>query len=420
MPPSQPFEDLFSTDEHHGRANMTSIAIPPASTAPYRDKVVEWDKGLHLAEAFSKLKGTRLPISAIRGGGKEDTPEDDIEVVSRPRSPSPAMPRSAQPRPITRSDFNEINLRQYDSDDDEVPLSPTERNSSCVIDPVPRAKTRRSNDRARVYSLEPSQHRKQGLSTGIDDNAPGIVGMSSPPPASFAVSETEPPTQGATRFTSAPTVRLQRVKTYAKGAKSAPTRPVRQVPRDPADRREFRDQFSPEPEWEQEHQVGGTARSKRPQSAIISPPLVEATQMDDEDDDWRQGLDEGTQDEARLILGELQVNEKGQRVARGRGRNGEWPQDRALGLFHEETGDDEHPRPVELFRPVSERFHLARPYQEYPTMDIKYSPLSDTDIKPGISFKRHNPRANHDHPVVHPDARLKMSRSRSTAERVDV
>jgi hypothetical protein len=428
MPSDQPFEDLFKLERPYGRGAKATSPVPAASTAPRRERSIQPKQG-DPSTTIAPVKGTRLPTSAMRGQGKEDTPEDDEQGSILPIIAEPTMPQSAQPQPSfpihePNDEPEDPYLRSYhdyNSDDDgahhEVGLSRTERSSSAVLEPVARAKTRRSNDRNRVYSLEPSQLRQTALpvATTLEDDSQIAVPMTPPPPPSFAVSKTEPPTQDAPRYTSAPAGRLQQVKIY--GKKSAPTRSTRLTDRNPAERREFRDQLSPEPEWEQEHLNNDTARSVRAGSTSLWPPSGEATQTDERGDDWEGSSNEGEEGEPRLILGELLVNERGQRLTRGRTRNGEWPDQKSLGLFHEDT-PGEHPRSVDLLRPVSERFHLAQQQAYGYTAEVRYMPSPELDIKPDI--KRHNDRANHDHPLAHPVARLNMSRSRSTADRLDV
>lgn len=426
MPPSQPFKDLFELDRRQKPGSEAIVVVPAASTTARRDKrTVRCNSDIRQAEARGLVNGTRLPTSAMRGMGRKDTPEDDEDSSSPFKSSDSVMPQSAQVRPlqpVDRYDDNEpiSDLRSYNYDSDEgrtrdlADLSPTERNSSAVTEPVARAKTRRSNDRARVYSLEPSQLRRATLPTNTVEDATQIAVLMTPPPAlSFAVSESGPPTQDPLRYPSAPLGQVQSVKTYAK---NDPTRSIRQVYRNPAERLEFRKQFSPEPEFERQILINDVLRTKRAGSTSLWPAYGGSTQGDERDDasdSTAYGSEEG---EARLILGELQINERGQRVTRGRGRNGEWPDERQKGLFHPDT-QEEH-RPIELFRPVSERFHLAQQQLCGNATDMRYTPSPEEEMKPDI--KRHNDRANYDHPLVHPAPRLNMSRSSSTADRLDV
>lgn len=410
MPSEQTFDDLFDLDKtayyapvderrHVPAASTASRDVPRDEAQPPKRRRLEAPETLNdIQSDLSRgrypttplMNNTtrshlRHPISAMRGGGMEDDlPQDESQTQEYI-----PMPESAQPRRPVQE--------ENDAYDVGYPmLSPTEMDSSAIREPVSRSQTRRSNDRSRVYSLEPGYQL-----------AFGYLPAGHTRPSSFAVSDTEAGTP------TTPPIPPQRLKTYAKGSKSAPARTRFATSRNPAQRQGFKDLFSPEPEWEEEHLTaasGKVDRSKRAGSTswwpdtATPPALVDETSEEEDDEDMEARV--------RHILGEVEVNERGQRVARGRKRNGPWPEGRDMGLFHEDT-QDQAARPTELYRPVSERFHLVK--EEHQTPLVQDTPPPD-EVEPR---RRHNPRANHDRPVEHPVPQLVMGRQRSVAERLD-
>jgi hypothetical protein len=413
MPSGQTFDDLFNFDD-----TPYHPPVPASSTAPRDKGQLSKRRKLDAPETLGEIdadtsrgrspttphindasrSNLRHPVSAMRGGGTE---EDDL-LDGDPRHTLEEyipMPESAQPRrPMEEPEDDKY-------DEDYPMLSPTEMNSSAMREPVSRSQTRRSNDRSHIYSLEPGYPKASGyLPTGQTF------------PTSFPVSDTQPGTPDSPPPPT-PAGPPQRVKTYAKGSKSAPTRSRVATSRNPAQRHGFKDLFSPEPEWEEEHLTaasGKVDRSKRAGStswwpdSITPAPLEESS--DEEDDEEMEST-------VRHILGEVEVNEKGQRVARGRKRNGPWPEGRDMGLFHEDT-QDQAARPTELYRPVTERFHLVNVNVKEET----HTPLPLVQDTPPLEYqpkRKHNNRANDDRPVEHPVPKLTMGRQRSVAERLD-
>jgi len=422
VPTAQPFSDLFAPDERLGmppskHASQASVGFTPHLNTPSKRKRQNEPMTLNdLSPDSSRLRrDTGLPpptltqrihtahrISAMRGGAGEDTLLGDEQDLP--------MPVSAQPRNPS------IYQTEHDDDIQEeegVRLSPTEVNSSAIQEPVSRSQTRRSNDRSRVYSLQPAS---------IPINSPHDPAEVCIPP-SFAVSDTQPGTPDSPGYISAPGP--SRVKTYAKGSKSAPTRQVTtHKSRNPAERREFRDFFSPEPEWEQEHMdiVSNADRSKRAGSTSWwpdpdTPELLHDQESEDDDDDDDEE-DEDIEGNVRHILGEVELDERGHRISRARrwsrNRNGPWPNERLRGLFDDDSQD--YPRHQELYRPVSERFHLVQIKEEPQNTLVHDTPPLPDEFK---HRRKHNHRANHDHPIVHPPRQLIMRRERSVAERLN-
>ena len=401
MPSNQTFTQLFEGDQKIVPADIAH-QVPAASTAP-RDQGAQKRKRHEdpitlndLSSGPSRPEGhkhpmldersqAQYPISALRGGIEE---EDD------------QMPVSAQPR--RKSIYETV----YDSQEEEVRLSPTELNSSAIPEPMSRSQTRRSNDRSRVYSLQP-------IASFEWDTQPNFN-----PPPSFAVSDTQPDSPdspGSPCYVSAPGP--SRVKTYAKGSKSAPTRYNTTISRNPAERLGFRDRCSPEPEWEQEHLTGvsNKDRSKRAGSTSLwpgpdTPALVDDQESEEEEDDEQLGV------KVRHILGEVEVNEQGHRVIRGRNRNGPWPSQRLKGLFDDDSQDFH--RPTEYYRPVSDRLHLVKVKDEPQNTLVQNTPPSPDEPKTSRS-RKHNTRANYDRPIVHPPPQLIMRREQSVADRLD-
>jgi hypothetical protein len=313
------------------------------------------------------------------------------------------MPVSAQPR---RKSVYET---EFDSQEDQARLSPTELNSSAIPEPVSRSQTRRSNDRSRVYSLQPNPSFERD--TQQDPH----------PCPSFSVSDTQPDAPDSSnspdspRYVSAPGP--SRVKTYARTSKSAPTRHNTTTSRNPAQRPGFKDLFSPEPEWEQEHLTGVPTkdRSKRAGSTSWWPEPDTPALVDDqesEEDDDEEELGGGL----RHILGEVEVNEQGHRIVKGRNRNGPWPSQRLKGLFDDDSHDFH--RSTEYYRPVSDRLHLVRVKDEPQDTLVQTTPPSPDEIEISRS-RKHNTRANHDRPIVHPPPQLIMRREQSVADRLD-
>jgi len=227
MSSGQPFTQLFD-EEKRNVTIETHHPVPAASTAP-RDhghqKRKRQEDPITLNDLSSgpsrpersahpmldKRSQAQYPISAMRG----NIEEEDVP-----------MPVSAQPR---RKSIYET---EVDSQEDQARLSPTELNSSAIPEPVSRSRTRRSNDRSRVYSLQPI--------ASFEWNT-----QQDPHPApSFAVSDTQPDSPGSSnspdwpRYVSAPGP--ARVKTYAKTSKSAPTRHNTITSRNPAQRPGFK------------------------------------------------------------------------------------------------------------------------------------------------------------------------------------
>lgn len=401
MPSNRSFTQLFEGEKGTVPTDIPH-QVPAASTAP-RDQGAQKRKrqedpitlndlssepsrpGGHKHPMLDERSQAQYPISAMRGGFEEEDGQ---------------MPVSAQPR---RKSIYEA---EYDSQEDEVRLSPTELNSSAIPEPVSRSQTRRSNDRSRVYSLQPIASFE--WDTPHDPNLP----------PSFAVSDTQPDSPdspGSPRYVSVPGP--SRVKTYAKGSKSAPTRYNTTTSRNPAERLGFRDRCSPEPEWEQEHLTGVSTnyRSKRDGSTIWwpgpdTPALVDdqESEEDEDDEELRAGL--------RHILGEVELNEQGHRIIRGRNRNGPWPSHRLKGLFDDDSQDFH--RPTEYYRPVSDRLHLVKVKDEPQDTLVQNTPPSPDEHKTSRS-RKHNTRANYDRPIVHPPPQLIMRREQSVADRLD-
>jgi hypothetical protein len=424
MPSGQPFDDLFDLGKPlYPPPSSQPYQVPAASTAPRsnQNKRKRPAEPMTLHEIPSKSSRARgdqygshimldqrtqaqYPTSAIRVNVEDDDDDQDLNQ----------MPVSAQPR------RESIYQGYYDSQEDEVHLSPTEVNSSAIREPVSRSQTRRSNDRSRVYSLQPGQ--------------PSPVERSQDPtqlPPSFAVSDTQPDLDDLTqspnspRYVSAPSG-PSRIKTYSKAAKnkSAPSRhntTITTTSRNPAHRPGFKDLFSPEPDWEQEHLTGVSAkdRSKRVGSTSWWPEPDIPDLLHDhgsEEEDGNEGEDEEMGGGLRHILGEVELNERGHRIVTGRGikRNGPWPDERLKGLFNDDSQD--HHRPIELYRPVSDRLHLVQVKEEAQGTLVRDTPSPPDEIK---SSRKHNHRANYDHPIVHPPPQLIMRRERSVAERLD-
>ena len=396
MPSNQTFTQLFEGEKRMVPPE-THHQVPAASTAPrdhghqkrkrQEDPITLNDlssgpsrpeKSTH--PMLDKRSQAQYPISAIRGSIEEE----DIP-----------MPVSAQPR---RKSIYET---EVDSQEDQARLSPTELNSSAVPEPVSRSQTRRSNDRSRVYSLQPIASFE--WDTQQDPN----------PAPSFAVSDTQPDSPGSSnspespRYVSAPGP--SRVKTYAKTSKSAPTRQNTTTSRNPAQRPGFKDLFSPEPEWEQEHLTGVSTkdRSKRAGSTSWWPEPDQESEQDEDEEELGGGL--------RHILGEVEINEHGHRIVRGRNRNCPWPSQRLKGLFDDDSQDSH--RPTEYYRPVSDRLHLVKVKEELQDTLVQDTPPSPDEIKISRS-KKHNTRANHDRPIVHPPPQLNMRREQSVADRL--
>jgi hypothetical protein len=406
MPSNQTFTQLFD-GEKRIIAPETHHQVPAASTAPrdqgtqkrkrQEDPITLNDLGsgpprpeVRTYPMLDKRSQAQYPISAMRGNIGED---EDVQ-----------MPVSAQPR---RKSIYET---EFDSQEDQARLSPTELNSSAVPEPVSRSQTRRSNDRSRVYSLQPIASFE--WDTAQDPN----------PPPSFAVSDTQPDSpdspnsSDSPRYVSAPGP--SRVKTYAKTSKSAPTRHNTITSRNPAQRPGFKDLFSPEPEWEQEHLTGALTKDRSKRAGSTSwwpepdtPALVDDQESEEDDDEDGEELEGGL----RHILGEVEVNEHGHRIVKGRNRNGPWPSQRLKGLFDDDSQDFH--RSTEYYRPVSDRLHLVKVKEEPQDTLVQDTPPSPEEIK--ISrFRKHNTRANHDRPIVHPPPQLIMRREQSVADRL--
>jgi hypothetical protein len=223
MPSNQTFTQLFD-GEKRTIAPETHHQVPAASTAP-RDQGTQKRKrqegpsrpGDRTHPMLDKRSQAQYPISAMRGNIEED---DDAQ-----------MPVSAQPR---RKSIYETD---FDSQEDQARLSPTELNSSAIREPVSRSQTRRSNDRSRLYSLQPIASFE--WDTQQDPH----------PAPSFAVSDTQPDSPDSPNSSDSPPYASapgpSRVKTYAKTSKSAPTRHNITTSRNPAQRPGFKDLFRP-------------------------------------------------------------------------------------------------------------------------------------------------------------------------------
>jgi len=406
MPSGQSFTQLLE-GKKRCIPSETHHQVPAASTAP-RDQGAQKRKRQEEPTTLNdvssgpsrpersthpmldKRSQAQYPISAMRGNIEE---YDDAQ-----------MPVSAQPR---RKSIYET---EFDSQEDQARLSPTELNSSAIQEPVSRSQTRRSNDRSRVYSLQPIASFE--WDTQQDPH----------PCPSFAVSDTQPDSPESSdspdspRYVSAPGP--SRVKTYAKTSKSAPTRHNTTTSRNPAQRPGFKDLFSPEPEWEQEHLTGASTKDRSKRAGSTSwwpephtPALVDDQESEDDNDDDEEELAGGL----RHILGEVEVNEHGHRIMRGRNRNGPWPSQRLKGLFDDDSQDFH--RSKEYYRPVSDRLHLVKVKEEPQDTLVQNTPRSPDEIKSSRS-RKHNTRANHDRPIVHPPPQLIMRREQSVADRL--
>jgi hypothetical protein len=413
-------DDLFDLDRNYFASTTDTGQIPAASTRPAQAKRKRSTEPTTLNEvSTSSTRSQSGPsmdqdshvqprLSAMRDSDRHGIDADEEELIY-------PMPRSAQSRlPDNDADMDGDNLNfygHYDSHNEEIQLSPTEINSSAMRDPVSRSQTRRSNDRSKIYSLERGDNLVEAT---LSDNEQEVDKPPRFPVPSFALSDSQPTqtqAQSTRSLMAHVNPRPQKVKTYSKSSKSVPSRRIHPTSPTSSGGKGFKDLFSPEPEWEQQHRYNDQAsgrvdRSKRAGSTSWWPstPGMVSDEGDDTDD-------EGEEDEEpmiRHILGDIQVNEKGQRVARGRGRNGEWPEGRELGLFGEQDQlHDRYHKYPELYRPLTERFHLVK--QEPPD-------TPDSDTKPE---RRHNHRANYDRPVIHPDPVLTMRRERSVAGRLD-
>lgn len=315
------------------------------------------------------------------------------------QSPDIPMPPSAQrQRSISlpaayqhsRLKYSTITDDDTDEDDEEglnptTRASPTELNSSAMQDPVHRSITRRSNSHRQVYSLatqeegEASPTLSLRLNSSVLRQQPDEV-VDSPAsreqPTSFPVSQTEVPSQCSERLDRTRTTRLRTAATYSRSRPrvSVASRAERT---NLANQSAFRDQFSPEPEWEEEqrrqHRQLERTRSKRHGSTSYWPTSETASEAATDstvyaDDERRMlGRDQEDSDDgeewgsllARRPLSEIRLDEQGRTIARGRGRNGAWPEDRDLGLFGDDSQDARR-QFTQPLRPVSERLHLIK------------------------------------------------------------
>jgi hypothetical protein len=413
-------DDLFDLDRNYFAPTTDTGEIPAASTRPAQAKRKRSTEPTTLNEVSTSSTRSQIGTGMDQDGHVQyrlSAMRDSDRIGNDPDEGEPIypMPRSAQSRlpdaDVDREGGNEYFDGNYDSHN-EIQLSPTEINSSAMRDPVSRSQTRRSNDRSKIYSLERGDNLVEATPSDEQREADNLPRF---PVPSFALSDSQPTqTQAQSiRSLSAPiNPRPQKVKTYSKSSKSVPSRRIHPTSPTSLGGKGFKDLFSPEPEWEEQHRYNDKAsgrvdKSKRAGSTSWWPstPGMVSDEGDDTDDDDDERDEEPM---IRHILGDIQVNEKGQRIARGRGRNGEWPEGRELGLFGEqdELYDRYHKYP-ELYRPLTERFHLVK--QEPPD-------TPNPDIKPE---RRHNHRANYDRPIIHPDPVLTMRREKSVAGRLD-
>lgn len=419
----------------------------------------------------------RYDTSNIRG---TEEPDDVEFVASHRQEPEIPMPPSAQPQrrqhsAPTRAPPSRLRYTNYNSDDDDsededddeqmeeqarvgviLPrvrstdyhcsqddenderaarsrLSPTEMNSSTVRDPLVRSSTRRSNSHRDLYALRgqlPIQ--STPTRTIVKDTHSSRISPSLPyRPSSFAVSDSEVPTQRDTQ-TALPTPATPKsrlLNTYSKStSRIGVSRREILDPDNPAFRPGFRDQFSPEPEWESQqrrHRDGqekrkNDSRSKRKGSTSFWPSTGTVPPTPDEDHGESGSWDDDNEEEEyvngpldevvdRLPLSEVQINKKGRVVARGRGRNGEWPDGRDIGLFGQ-TGEEIRHREIEFMRPVTERLHLIREAKvEVGADDHLPRPRKEKERIKAFADPRH----------THPIAKLKLTRSDSVKDRVD-
>lgn len=471
MPSDQTFDDLLAADPvRRARVGMERIAERDEHAPAHLDQG-RTSRGAELPSAAGGPPSGAIPAYLIRSApaGRQahsssiprneldDQPNDDeraddmqeTEWIGTHRDvPEIPMPPPAQRdrsvSPLVRQP-SEWRLRYLQSNGDDFVgaapdfeydhagrVSPTELNSSTILDPLPRPTTRRSNSHRQPYAIFPPPSDEGYIRTPARTSLGGSRDRTS----SFAVSDTDAPTQWSERVDPSPPPPPppvlhsdSHVKTYSKHkSRSSRLRRLDRVSH--ADRAELA--FSPEPEWEsqqrklrqeQERESSRSRnRSKRhgstsywPDSQHTERPPADPNQDEplfmshnDEEDEY----DDDGEDE-RLVerqpLGEVKVNQQGRVIARGRGRNGAWPEDRQLGLFDDGEESQEHGvYRAEYYRPVSERFHIAHRETDNSHEERTRQAAYDERIK-----------AFPDRRLAHPVARLKMKRSSTVHEGLD-
>lgn len=399
------------------------IPMPP-SAQPERRTSVSAPAG---RAPPSRLKYTNFSPS--------DDEEEDMLMGERPAK----FKDGVQVHRVTPTDYL-CSQDGPESEEEHTRMSPTEMNSSNTREPVPRSSTRRSNSRQRVYSAQSSEPPASPSGGTYQGNGPSHISQSRPDrTSSFPVSDSEVSTQMSVDRPTAPVAKSRRLNTYSKSnsrvLKVTTARRREMVdPENPARQPGFRDQFSPEPEWEnqqrKERQNGHSGANPRPKTkrrgstsiwpASLDGPTYPQPQSpneseDDEDDEEGEEGEEADGATNREPLREVRVNKQGRILARGRGRNGAWPGQRDLGLFGDEDEDAYRPRPeVDQYRPLTERLHLVHVKEE--VMDLDEEPRQHKRRREDDADRI---RAFTDPRRTHPIAKLKLTRSDSVRDRVD-